>query len=201
MNPAKETVKTATKGLATTLFISILLYATLPTAARADGPARERIDYTGWYLEIWNSSTQNAARAIAYPLNTSSANQIWYATVVEGNAVIAMQNSNSWKFLGHQDRWFGGDSRLCGIPDQYDWVSTAYQLWEVRDAWSDHNQKGYYFYVNKAGCQGNRYHSNLGQQLLTSQGYSIWLSLYEQAICSDQRYGPQSQCYWTSYYP
>ncbi|WP_352244295.1 RICIN domain-containing protein [Microtetraspora sp. NBRC 13810] len=163
--------------------------------SRADGTFRWQNMYNGWYLEVWLSSTANQADVITYPLNAASSNQLWSDTYL-GDEYYRLQNNNSWKFLGHRDEGRSDDLRLCGFPDQYDWVNTSYQHWKFRWEWSGHDQRYFNFWINRAGCQGDPYHDALGALLLNASGYPITTSLYTEELCSDQRYGPQSQCYW-----
>ncbi|MEV4895902.1 RICIN domain-containing protein [Nonomuraea sp. NPDC055795] len=175
-------------GAATLVFISA-------APARADGTFRWQNEYNGWYLEIWLSSMANEGRAITYPYNGSSANQLW-SDYKQSDGYYRIVNNNSWKSLGHGDRPVGHDSRLCGFPDQYDWLDSPYQHWKGKRFWDTYLNRQFVGWANKVGCQGNPYHDMLGADLLRSGGYPVETYLWTEEICSDQAFGSPTMCYW-----
>lgn len=177
------------------LCLAVALVTLAPTSAQADGAFRWQNDYNGWYLEVWLSSTANGAPIITYPYNASSANQIWSDFQLSDSLHFRLMNNNSWKALDFLSSPI--DEQRCGITRQYDWVSYTSQWWQFRYQWDRYNNRDYVLWVSLDQCNGNPYHNVLGGDLIDPDyNYRVSTWLWTQELCSDQRYGPPSQCYW-----
>ncbi|MBX6167525.1 MAG: RICIN domain-containing protein [Thermobispora bispora] len=171
-----------------------------PSAAYADGNFRWQNSWNGSYLEVLYSSTDATARVITYPLNTSSANQVWHDHQLS-DGYFYLMNLNSAMVL---DRWDYGYTYIwpdatgptCSQGMQYYWTDQTWQHWGYRSVWDTWDDRYYTFWINKYGCAGNPYHDVLSVPLAGSAPSMTWTTLYPEDYCSDQRYGPSAMCYW-----